>query len=142
MVSILIADDHAPWRRYVSALLQKTSCYNVISEVADGLEAVLCSEELQPDLILLDLGLPNINGMEAMRRIRLAGCRSVIMAVTNEASPDIVEEVLKLGAKGYILKTDGNELLTAIETVLKGEQFLSSHVSESLVSARRQKSLR
>jgi len=139
MLSILIADDYAPWRRYVSRLLQQTSDCNVISEVADGLEAVTRSEELQPDLIMLDLGLPTISGMEALRRIRLAGCRSAVIIVTNEASADIVAEALNLGAKGYILKTDGGELLAAIKTVLKGEQFLSSHVSESFMSAHRRR---
>jgi len=139
MVSILIADDYAPWRQYVSALLRRTSWCNVIGEVADGLEAVTRCEELQPDLILLDLGLSGITGMEVFRRIRLAGTRTVIIFVTNDASPEIVEEALRLGAKGYILKTDGGELLTAIRTAMDGGQFLSSHVSESVASARRQR---
>jgi DNA-binding NarL/FixJ family response regulator len=98
----------------------------IVSEVTDGLEAVHKAEELQPDLILLDVGLPTLNGMEAARRIRTLSPESKIIFVTQESDLDIVEGALNLGAKGYVAKTRAATALSAaVDAVLGGGQFVS-----------------
>jgi DNA-binding NarL/FixJ family response regulator len=85
---------------------------------------------LQPDLILLDIGLPSMNGIEAARRIRKLSPKSKILFVSQESSADLVQEALALGALGYVVKTDaGKELLTAVKAVVQGKQYLSSGLS-------------
>jgi DNA-binding NarL/FixJ family response regulator len=94
--------------------------------VSDGLEAVQKAEELKPDVILLDIGLPNVNGIEAARRIRQLSPNSKIIFLSMETSPDVVQVALSTGAEGYVRKTDVHgDLLPAIEAVLRSEQFLS-----------------
>ena len=126
-IGILIVDDYEPFRRFVCSTLRKRLEFQVISEVSDGLEGVQKASELQPDLIILDIGLPKLNGIEAARQIRKVSPRSRILFVSQETSADIVEEVFSLGACGYVFKTDaGSELLTAVDTVLRGERFIGS----------------
>jgi CheY-like chemotaxis protein len=101
-----------------------------IHEVSDGLEAVRRAEELQPDLILLDIGLPKLNGIEAARRIREVSPQSKILFVSQGSSADVVQEAFSTGAKGYVVKTDvRQELPTAVNAVLRGESFVSSRVA-------------
>ena len=98
--------------------------------VSNGLEAVHEAQRLQPDLILLDIGLPALNGIEAARRIRVLSPNSKIIFVTQESSVDIVQEALSIGAHGYVVKTDaGSELLAAVAAVLQGGQFVGSRFS-------------
>jgi DNA-binding NarL/FixJ family response regulator len=124
-----VVDDYAPWRRYFSTTLRKQGL-RVIGEVSDGLEAVQQAQELQPDLILLDIGLPTLNGIEAARRIRKLSPKSKILFVSQESSADVVQEALRLGASGYVIKVHaGSELLAAVEAVLEGRQFVSSGLS-------------
>ena len=95
--------------------------------VSDGLEAVREAQRLQPDLILLDIGLPTLNGLDAARRIRTLSPASKIVFVTQESSADVVQEALKIGASGYVAKADaGRELIAAVTAVLRGEQFVGS----------------
>lgn len=102
----------------------------VIGEVSDGLEAVQQAQELQPDLILLDIGLPTLNGIEAARRIREVFPTCKILFVTENRSADIAETALSTGAGGYVVKSEaGRELLPAAEAVLRGELFLSVGVA-------------
>ena len=91
-IRVLIVDDYEPWPRFSSSIFQRMLGFQVVGEVADGLEAVQKAEELHPDLILLDLGLPTINGIEAARRIRKYAPRSRILFFTEERSPEIAEE--------------------------------------------------
>jgi DNA-binding NarL/FixJ family response regulator len=96
----------------------------VISEGSDGLEAVQKSEELQPDLVLLDIGLPNLNGLEAARLIRGVALRSRILFVTSYDWPELSHEAMNLGARGLVVKSRAvRDLLPAISTVLRDEQF-------------------
>lgn len=121
-----MVEDFEPFRRVVASILQQQSELQIISESSDGLEAVRKAEELQPDLILLDIGLPRLNGIEAARRIRRVSPGSKILFVSQESSVDLVREALTLGAQGYVVKLDaGSDLLTAVNTVLRGETFLS-----------------
>jgi DNA-binding NarL/FixJ family response regulator len=99
----------------------------VICEVSDGLEAVQKAEELKPDLILLDIGLPTLNGIEAARRIRKLVPESKIIFSTQETDADIVQEAMRLGAWAYVFKTHAEcDLLPAIHAVLSGKRFVSS----------------
>ena len=99
-IRVLVVDDFEPWRRFVSTTLLKQPELEVIGEVSDGLEAVQKAEELQPDLILLDVGLPTLNGIEAARRIREVSPGSKILFASENRSADIAEEALSTGAGG------------------------------------------
>ena len=97
----------------------------VIGVASDGLEAVQKAEELQPDLILLDIGLPSLNGIEVARQIRKLCPKSKILFVSQESSADVVQGALGTGAQGYVVKIDaGRELLEGVNTVLRDEQFV------------------
>jgi DNA-binding response OmpR family regulator len=102
----------------------------IVGEASDGLETVRKAEALQPDLIVLDIGLPTLNGIEAARRIRKLSPGSKILFISQESSSAIVHEALALGALGYVVKTHaGNELLEAVDTVLRGGQFVGSGIA-------------
>jgi DNA-binding NarL/FixJ family response regulator len=126
IIRVLVVDDFEPWRRSTLAMLQEHPGLRVAGEVSDGLEAVRQAQELQVDLILLDIGLPTLNGIAAARKIRKLSPQSKILFVSQESSPEVVEEALSTG-EGYVLKTEaGRELLTAVNAVLRGEGFVSS----------------
>lgn len=124
LVRILLVEDFEPFRRFVCSMLGERPDLQIVCEVSDGLEAVNKAGKLQPDLILLDVGLPSMNGIEAARRIRKLSPESKILFVSQESSADVVQEALGTGAKGYVLKTlTERDLLTAVDAVLRGEQF-------------------
>lgn len=104
-VRVLVVEDYAPFRRFIFSTLGKRPNLHIIGEAADGLEAAQKAEELQPDLILLDVGLPSLNGIEAARRIRRLSPKSKILLVSQESSLDVVEEAFNSGALGYVAKT-------------------------------------
>jgi DNA-binding NarL/FixJ family response regulator len=129
-VRVLVVEDSEPFRRFICSTLGKRPDWQVIGEASDGLEAVHKAEELQPDLILLDIGLPCLNGIEAARRIRKLSSKSKILFVSQESSVDVVQETFSLGALGYIVKTHaGSELLAAVEAVCRGRRFVSAGLS-------------
>ena len=127
---VLLVEDYLPFRRFVHSMLAGKPELQVVGEAADGLEAVHKAEELRPDLIVLDIGLPSLNGLEAARRIRKLVPESKILFVTQESTAEIVQEAFRLGASGYVVKTDaGKELLTAVEAIRQGKQFIGSGLS-------------
>jgi DNA-binding NarL/FixJ family response regulator len=127
---ILLVDDYEPWRRFVLTTLKKQPELEIIGEVTDGLQAVHKAQQLQPDLILLDIGLPTLNGIEAARRIRELSPKSKILFVSEDRSWDIAQEALRTGAGGYVVKSDAvGELLPAVEAVLKGNRFVSASLA-------------
>lgn len=129
-VRILVVDDCEPWRRMVSSLLQEHPSWQVIGEAADGLEAVQKSTELQPDLILLDIGLPGINGIEAGRQIHEATPASKILFLSENRCPEVVQEAFCVGAWGYVVKSDaGHDLVAAVEAIMEDKQFVSARFS-------------
>jgi len=129
-VRVLVVDDYEPFRRFVCSTLQKRPELQVIGEASDGLEAVQKAEELKPDLILLDIGLPTLDGIDASRRISMVVPGAKILVVTQNNDADVARAVLSDGASGYVLKLDANrELLRAVEVVLNGGQFVSTGVT-------------
>ena len=125
-VQVLVVEDFEPFRLFLRSALGKHSGLQIVGEASDGLESVRKAEELQPDIILLDIGLPTLNGMEAARRIRTLSPESKIIFVTQESGPDIVEGALNLGACGYVVKIQATTvLLTALDAVLDGRHFVS-----------------
>jgi len=129
-IRVLVVDDFEQWRRFYCSLIQKRSEFQVICEVSDGLEAVHVARQLQPDLILLDIGLPTLNGIEAARQIREVCPASEILFVSENRSIDIVEEALRTGAAGYVVKSDAaGELQRAVNEVLEGERFVSASLA-------------
>ena len=107
-------------------MLQTRPELRVVAEVGDGLEAVQKAQELKPDLILLDIGLPTLNGLEAADRIRQVAPDARIIFLTQNNDRDVVRAALRAGARGYVLKADaGNELFSAVEGVLGGDDFVS-----------------
>jgi DNA-binding NarL/FixJ family response regulator len=128
---ILVVDDFEPIRSFVSSLLQREPELQVISAASDGLEAVQKTKELKPDLIVLDIGLPKLNGIEAARRIRKLVPESKILFLSQVSDAYVVHEALSLGVSGYVDKIHaGTELLAAVEAVLQGKQFVSSGLED------------
>jgi DNA-binding NarL/FixJ family response regulator len=127
LIPVLVVDDNEPFRLFVRATLGTKPELEIISEVSDGLEAVQKAVELQPALIVLDIGLPGLNGIEAARRIRKLSPKSTILFLSQESAPEIVQEALCLGALGFVIKAHAaRDLLIAVEAVLRNEQFVSS----------------
>lgn len=126
-IRVLIVDDFEPFRRFVRCLIEKRPELQIVGETSDGLDAILKAEQLKPDLILLDIGLPGLNGIEVARQIRKAPPESKIIFLSQESSPDVIQVALDLGARGYVAKaTAGTDLLAAIDAVLLGKRFVSS----------------
>jgi DNA-binding NarL/FixJ family response regulator len=133
IVRVLIVEDYEPFRRFLCSTLGERTELQVIGEASDGLEAVRKAEELQPDVIVLDIGLPSLNGIEAARRIRMLSTKSKILFMTQESSADVVQEAFCIGALGYVIKTHaGIELLAALDAVHQGVPFVSSGLSGHL----------
>src|SRR5262249_47743126 len=133
---VLVVDDYEPWHRFVSTMLQQQQELRIVGQVRDGLEAVQQARELYPDLILLDIGLPTINGLEAARRICKCAPQSKILFVSENRSPEIAEEALGTGAGGYLVKSDAaKELLSAINAVLEGKRFISASLAGHFLAA-------
>jgi DNA-binding NarL/FixJ family response regulator len=126
-IRILVVDDYEDWRRQVRLLLQARPEWQVIEEVSDGLEAVQKAAELQPDLVLLDISLPKLNGIEVSRRIRQLCPHSKIIFLSQDRDADVVQAALNTGACGYVYKAHArSELLPAVEAALARGQFVGS----------------
>jgi len=132
---VLVVEDHEPFRRFARSTLEKRPELQIVCGVSDGQDAVRKAGELHPDLILLDVGLPSLNGIEAARQIRKLSHKSKILFVSQESDADVVQEALRIGALGYVVKRNaGGELLPAVEAVCQGKRFLSTGL-EGLVPA-------
>jgi len=127
---ILVVDDAEPFRKFVCSVLKTIPNLQIVGEATDGLEAVHKAQQLQPDLILLDIGLPSLNGIEAARQIRKLSPESKILFGSQECSADVVREALGTGAQGYFVKSDArDELLEGVNAVLRGERFIGKRFS-------------
>jgi len=129
-IRVLVVDDYEPWRRYVCSVLTRQPGFEVLGEVSDGIKAVRKAEELQPDLILLDLSLPSMHGIDAARLMRRVAPCSKILFLTENRHPEVAEAALGAGGHGFVVKSDcGRELLIAITAVLREETFISQRLN-------------
>jgi DNA-binding NarL/FixJ family response regulator len=114
-----LVEDYEPLLRFLSSLLSKKPEIQIVGHVSDGAEAVRKAEDLQPDLIVLDIGLPSLNGIDAARLIRNLSPNSKILFLSTESSEEVIQEALSLGACAYVHKSRiGSELLPALDTVI------------------------
>jgi CheY-like chemotaxis protein len=131
VVRVLVVDDFAGFRDAICSMLRNRPDMLVVGEASDGLEAVRKAEDLQPDLIVLDLSMPKLNGLEATRRIRTLSPKSKIIIASLESSADFVQEALRSGAAGYVIKAElFNQLPPAIDAVLQGKRWFVEPVDD------------
>jgi DNA-binding NarL/FixJ family response regulator len=135
-IRVLVIEDFEPFRCFIRSTLSQRPHLQVICEVSDGHEAVRKAQELKPDLILLDIGLPTLNGIAVARQIRKLISEAKLIFVTQESSVEVVEEALSSGARGYVLKTRAAmDLLPAVEAVLEGKLFVSCGLRTTAVTS-------
>ncbi len=133
-VRILIADDHELIRRGLTAVLADRPDWSVVAEAADGRQACELAARLTPEVVVLDLTMPQLNGLEATRQIRTSTPKTRILIVTAHESEQLLREVLDAGAMGYVLKSDaGRVLVQAIEALLDDRPFFTSKVARSVL---------
>src|SRR6266700_6219255 len=134
MLRILIADDHEVARRGIRALLESHPGWEVCGEAKDGRETVELASLMRPDVVLLDIGMPNLNGLEAARQILAALPEVAILILTMHDSDHMVREVLRAGARGFLLKSDaGRDLVAAVEALQRQRTFFTTRVSQMVL---------
>ena len=130
-VRIVVVDDHAVVRRGVRALLEGQPGWEVIAEATTGREAVEVAKRLQPDVVVMDMSLPELNGLDATRQILKESPRTEVLMLTMHHSEELARDVLQAGARGYVLKSDADEsLVAAVDTLRQHKPFLTSSVTE------------
>jgi len=135
MIRILLVDDHAVVRQGFRMILGAQPDMEIVGEAGNGREAVSQAAELQPDVVVMDVAMPELNGIEATRRIAESSPRSRVLALSMHKDSVYVREILRAGAKGYLLKESIDvDLLTAVRAVAKGEGYLSPAVSEAVLT--------
>ena len=133
---ILIADDHDLMRRGVKTLLQSRAGWEVCGEAKTGREAVERTEDLNPDIVILDIGMPDLNGVEAARRIRKVSAGTEILILSMHYSDQLIREIVDAGVRGYIVKSDSDrDLLIAVETLAKHKPFFTPHATEVILGS-------
>src|SRR5215813_7517402 len=133
-IRVLVADDHAIVRRGLRALVQSQPGWEVCAEASNGREAVEMVAQLAPDVAIVDIGMPVLNGLDTTRKIVQTYPRTEVLVLTMHQSDEVVREVLKAGARGYVLKSDADQhLIAAIETLLQHKPFLTSDVTNTVL---------
>ncbi len=131
---ILVADDHEVVRHGVRSLLEAHPGWEVIAEASDGRDAVEKASQLHPDVVILDIGMPNLNGLEATRQILRGHPGARVLILTMHESEQVVREVLEAGARGFLLKSDaGRDLVAAVEALQRNKTFFTSKVAEMVL---------
>jgi len=131
---LLLADDHEIVRHGLRSMLETQHDCQVVGEAADGRQAVTMTKELNPDVVILDIGMPSLNGLEATRQILKMRPQTKVLILTMHESDSVIREVLDAGARGYILKTDaGRDLVTAVESLRRNKTFFTSRVSQMIL---------
>ncbi|MGC2472832.1 MAG: response regulator transcription factor [Candidatus Sulfotelmatobacter sp.] len=135
MLRILIADDHEVARSGIRSLLESHAGWEVCAEAKDGREAVELAASTKPDVVLLDIGMPNLNGLEAARQISAMVPGIGILILTMHDSDNMVREVLRAGARGFLLKSDaGRDLVAAVEAIQRQRTFFTTRVSQMVLN--------
>jgi|SRR5579872_637008 len=136
-VRVLVAEDYSPFSQFICSILATRANLEVVCAVGDGLEAIQKAKLLKPDLVLLDIGLPTLNGIEAARQIRRLVPESKIIFVSQESSAEVLQEAFRLGAWGYVAKPRArHDVLAAVDAALAGGRFVSVGLSfENFVDA-------
>jgi len=135
LISALIVEDHDVTRQGLQHLLEDQLEARVVDTTGDGLEAISLLEEHAPDLLVLDLGLPGLNGLDILRRIRSLNLSTKVVVLSMHGEDSYVTEAFQLGARGYVLKGSPlSELTEAIQTIIKGGKYVSSDLSEDLIA--------
>src|SRR5216684_8960207 len=134
MLRILIADDHEVARRGIRSFLEAHPGWEICGEAKDGREAVECANKMKPDVVLLDIGMPGLNGLEAARQIH-ATCPEIrILILTMHDTEQVVQEVLAVGARGFLLKSDaGRDLVAAVEALQHHRTFFTTKVAQMVL---------
>jgi len=126
-VRVLVVDDYAPWMNFVSAVLSATPQFQVVGQAANGLTALQKVAELNPDLVVLDIGLPDINGITVAQQIRDIAPNVRILFLTENTTPNVVRAALRTGAQGYVVKSSAaRELLPALDALMLNCYFVSA----------------
>jgi len=129
-LKVLLVDDHALVRRGFRRMLEDEPTFEVVGEASDGLEAVECAEKLKPDVIVMDCALPQVNGIEASRRILASRPETAILMLSMHSEDTLIRQALEAGAKGYVLKNAMDlDLVRAIKKVAEGETVLDSQIT-------------
>jgi DNA-binding NarL/FixJ family response regulator len=135
VIRVIIADDHHLVRQGIRALLEKADDIEVVGEAADGQEAVELVERLAPDVLVMDIAMPRLNGSQAVGRVRALGMATQVVILSMYSDETLVRQALRSGAKGYLLKRSvKEELLLAIRAASRGEIYLSPAISQSIVA--------
>ena len=135
MIRILLADDHILVRQGFKLILSGQPDMEITGEAANGREAVEQAEKLQPDIVIMDVTMPELNGIEATRRITAAAPRSRVLALSMHKDAVYVREILRAGARGYLLKDSADaDLIAAVRAVAKGEGYLSPAISDAVLT--------
>lgn len=134
MIKVLVADDHTILRQGIKALLNNQGKIEVVGEAKDGREAIKMIEELLPDVVLMDIAMPGLNGLEATRRIKKKFPEIKVLVLTMYAHEEYIFQILNAGANGYLVKeTAFQDLITAIKAVYRGEAFMSPSISKKVI---------
>jgi DNA-binding NarL/FixJ family response regulator len=134
MINILLADDHKIMRDGLRAILEGQKEFNIVGEASDGFETIKLAKQLNPDIILMDIHMPLLNGIDAARKILLDSPEIRIVILSMHATKEHIFQALKAGAKGYLLKeTSGIEVVEAIREVVAGDRYLSQMITEAVI---------
>src|SRR5277367_302346 len=131
---LLLADDHEIVRQGLRSILAPLKDCEIVGEAADGRQAVTMTKSLSPDIVILDIGMPTLNGLEATRQILKLRPQTKVLVLTMHEADSVIREVLDAGARGYILKTDaGRDLVTAVDSLRRNKTFFTSRVSQMIL---------
>lgn len=134
-IRILLVDDHEIMREGMSVLLRKHSDFEVVGQASDGRKALEMTQQLEPDVVIMDIGMPNLNGIDATRQILALNPAIKVLALSTHSDGSIVAKMIKYGACGYMLKESAfSELISGLQTMMNGKTFLCSKIAKVVFS--------